>query len=62
MSEQRKELAVDIQGSLGDFINMSWIDDGKVKNVDLDAELSKLGESYKAKVQLYNVVSNRMKR
>jgi hypothetical protein len=41
---------------------MSRINDGEVKNIDLDAELSKLGESYKAKVQLSNIVSKRMKR
>ena len=52
MSDQRKKLAVDIQGSLGDLIDMSGIDDSEVEDVDLDAELSKLGESYKAKVQL----------
>jgi hypothetical protein len=52
MSDQGKKLTVDIQGSLGDLIHMGGIDDCEVEDVDLDAELSKLRESYEAKVQL----------
>jgi hypothetical protein len=59
VAHQGKQLSVDVQGSLRDLIDMSGIDDGEVKNIDLDAELSKLRESYKAKVQLYNIVSKK---
>lgn len=37
---------------MGNFIDMGGIDDCEVEDVDLDTELSKLRESYKAKVQL----------